>query len=239
MTWWCGPAEAQPGVEARPDAGVRPEVAVGHLEARQLLRVEHLALGDDQPEAIAAEREERGDRRRPRLVLEEDRRRVGQPADAERPLDQARLAVRARDAPVALAHVAHEDRVAGEVHRVHLGEVRVAEQLVPGRDQRRGERVALARRSRSPCAISVEAAAIGSRAKRPSSAIASKCVEYARQPRSRRMRSSAICMRMWSSRSSSLSAGSISKRSSSSAIAASIASRSTASTPRYRSPGAM
>ena len=38
----------------------------------------------------------------------------------------------------------------GEVHRVHLGEVRVADQVVPGADERGGQRVALGRRSRSP-----------------------------------------------------------------------------------------
>ncbi len=49
----------------------------------------------------------------------------------------------AREAPVALAHVAHQDRVRGEVHRVHLGELRLAEQRAGGRHQRGRERVAL------------------------------------------------------------------------------------------------
>src|SRR4051794_21510169 len=75
-------AELEPAIHARPDAGVRAEVAVRHLEMRQLVGVEHLALGDDEPEALAAERHERGERRGPGLVLEEERRRVGHAADA-------------------------------------------------------------------------------------------------------------------------------------------------------------
>ena len=61
----------------------------------------------------------------------------------ERALDEPDGAIVARQRPVALAHVAHQDRVAREVHRVHLGELRVAQQLAPGHHQRRGQRVAL------------------------------------------------------------------------------------------------
>ena len=60
-----------------------------------------------------------------------------------------------------------------------------------------------------PSAISAEAAASGSRAKRPSSAIASKCVEYASQPCSASTARMPSCMRTWSSRSARESRGSI------------------------------
>ena len=136
--------QPQPGVEAGADADVRPEVPVGHLEAGQLRPVEVLPLADDEPERLAAERDERRQRRRARLVLEQERGRVVEPADGDRPLDQAHRAVVARDPPVALAHVAHQHRVRREVHRVHLGEVRVADQHVAGADERGGQHVALA-----------------------------------------------------------------------------------------------
>src|SRR5262245_44356866 len=41
------PAEAQPAVHAGAQPRVGPEVAVGHLQVRELGRVEHLALGDE------------------------------------------------------------------------------------------------------------------------------------------------------------------------------------------------
>ena len=51
--------------------------------------------------------------------------------------------VAARDLPVALAHVADQDRVELVVHRVHLAEVGVADQRLRGAHQRRRDRVAL------------------------------------------------------------------------------------------------
>src|SRR5215208_4007819 len=74
-------AGAQPGVHAGADAAGGAEVAVGHLELRQLVGVEDLALGDDEPEPRAAKRQERGERGRARAVLEQERRRVVEPAD--------------------------------------------------------------------------------------------------------------------------------------------------------------
>src|SRR5215217_5168154 len=90
------PAETQPGVHAGPQARVRAKEAVGHLQRRQLLGVEHLPLADEQPEALTAQRHERRQRRRAGAVLEEERGRVVEPADAERPLDEADRAVVAR-----------------------------------------------------------------------------------------------------------------------------------------------
>ena len=66
---------------------------------------------------------QRGERARPDLVLEEERRRILEPADPEASLDQAYRLVPARERPVSLSHVAHQERVAREVHRVHLGEL--------------------------------------------------------------------------------------------------------------------
>ena len=81
----------------------------------------------------------------PGLVLEEERRRVFEAADPEASLDQPHRPVRAGERPVALAHVAHQERVAREVHRVHLGELRRPEQRLRRRHQRGGHRVALGR----------------------------------------------------------------------------------------------
>src|SRR5215208_4127241 len=122
-----GPAEAQPRVHRRAHALVGPEPPVGHLEGRKLGGVEHLSLAHQQPEALAAERHERRQRSRAGVVLEQERRWVFEPSDSERALDQAHRPVSASQAPVALSHVAHQDRVGGEVHGVHLGELRVAE----------------------------------------------------------------------------------------------------------------
>ena len=138
-------AVGQPAVQALAQPGRGPELPVRHLQGRQFLAVQVLALGDHQPEAIALQRDQRGQRGRPRLVLEQERGRVGQPPDAQRPLDQLHRPVGPGDLPVALAHVALQDRVRGEVHRVHLGEVRVADQHVPGGDQAGGEHVAFGR----------------------------------------------------------------------------------------------
>ena len=86
-------AEAQPGIHARAHARVGAEEAVGHLERGQLVGVEDLALGHEQPEALAAERHQRGERRGAGRVLEEEGRRVVEAADPERALDQPHGAV--------------------------------------------------------------------------------------------------------------------------------------------------
>src|SRR4051794_9075264 len=79
-------AEAQPAVQARPDPGVGAEEPVRHLQRRQLAGVEDLALADQQPEAPAAERHEGRQGRGARPVLEQERRRIPEAADPERPL---------------------------------------------------------------------------------------------------------------------------------------------------------
>src|SRR3954447_86313 len=136
-------AEAQPSVHAAPHARVGPEQPVWHLERRELVAVEDLALGDDESEPRSLQRDQRGQGAWPRSVLEEERRGIVQPADAERALDEAYGTVLAGQGPVALAHVAHEDRVPREVHGVHLGELGLAEQVLRGGHERRRDGVAL------------------------------------------------------------------------------------------------
>src|SRR3954451_22559256 len=96
-------AEPQPLVHARAQPAGRAEEAVGHLERRQLVGVEDLALDREQPELLAAERDQRGERGRAGRVLEQERRRLLHPADPQRSLDQPDAAVGPRERPVALA----------------------------------------------------------------------------------------------------------------------------------------
>src|SRR4051812_47554341 len=103
-------SEPQPGIHARSQPGIGPEVPVWHLEVGELRGVEHLPLGYEQPESLPSERDQRGEGRRPWAVLEQERRRVVERSDPERPLDQPHGPVLAGQAPIALAHVTHEDR---------------------------------------------------------------------------------------------------------------------------------
>ena len=178
-TWWCGPpSRSQASMHSRtPDVGA--EEAVGHLERRQLVGVEDLALGRRRRRKRSPPSDdERRQRAGPGRVLEEERRRVARaPPMPERALDQPDRAVVARQRPVALAHVAHQDRVAREVHRVHLGELRRrragrARRPSAPRSARRPRR-----RSRSPWPSGSRRPRAAGGAKRPSSAIASKWVE--------------------------------------------------------------
>ena len=108
----------------------------------------------------------------------------------------------------------------GEVHRVHLGELRLAEQVARGAHQRAGQRVALG----------AEAVALGhqgrggrERQAREAAVLGDRAEVGASRRRSRRRRGrpgSPSCMRAWSSRSSALSRGSISKRAFSYSISA-------------------
>src|SRR5918992_751338 len=136
------PAVAQPAVEAFAYPAVRAELPIGHLERGQFLTVQHLALGHHHAKQLALQRDQGGQGRRARLVLEEEGRRVVEAADAKWPLDELHRAVTASHLPVPFPHVAHEDGVGREVHGVHLGEVRVADEDVPGVDHRRGAHVA-------------------------------------------------------------------------------------------------
>ncbi len=136
-------AEPQPGVHARPQPGIGADVPIRHLEVGELRGVEHLPLGHQQPETLPSERDQRGEGHRPGAVLEEERRGVVKRSDAERSFDQPHRPVLTGEVPVALARVAHQDGVAGKVHRVHLGELRRAEQRLRGGHQRCRQRVAL------------------------------------------------------------------------------------------------
>jgi hypothetical protein len=92
---------------------------------------------------LAFEGDERRGRRDAGLSGEDRRRRVLEPADAEGAIDEADRPVATCDPPVPFAHVADEDRVELEVHRVHLAEVSVADQCVARADERRRVGVAL------------------------------------------------------------------------------------------------
>ena len=62
--------------------------AEGDVLTSCLVAAGHVLIGDDQAEPLALQRDQGGQRRRARLVLEKERRRVVQPPDAERPLDE-------------------------------------------------------------------------------------------------------------------------------------------------------
>src|SRR4051812_45826341 len=81
-------AQPQPRVHAVAQPRLRAEETVRHLERGQLLGVEDLPLADHEPEALTSERDERGERRGTGGVLEQQRRRVVQTADAQWSLDQ-------------------------------------------------------------------------------------------------------------------------------------------------------
>src|ERR1022692_5120828 len=50
----------EPAVEAAAQSGAWPELAVWHLQGGQLLAVQVLAFGDDQPEPLALQRAQGG-----------------------------------------------------------------------------------------------------------------------------------------------------------------------------------
>src|SRR5579859_3022382 len=135
-------AGRQPAVQAFLQTGRRAELAVRHLQRGELRAVQVLAFRDDEPETAALQGYQRGHGSWARLVLEQERRRVVEPPDAERTLDQPDRAIGPGDPPVAFTHVAHEHRVRREVHRVHLSEVCVADELMPGIDQACGKYIA-------------------------------------------------------------------------------------------------
>ena len=113
----------------------------------------------------------------PGSVLEQERRRVVEAADPERALDQPHGAVGAREAqlpsPMWLIRIESRGK---SIAYISVNCV-VAEQFVAGGDISAAVSASPSARKPKPAAIRLEAAASGSRAKRPSSAIASKWVE--------------------------------------------------------------
>src|ERR1022692_115386 len=92
----------EPAVEAAAQSRSRPELAVRHLQRGQRGSVQDLALRYDQAEPGSLQRRERGQGGWSWLVLEQERGRVCQAADAERPLDQPDRLVGPCHFPVAL-----------------------------------------------------------------------------------------------------------------------------------------
>ena len=209
------PAGLQPRVRARAHAGVRPEEAVRHLERGKLLAVEDLALGDDEPErrrrAGASERRERrrarartgrGTSADPRGRRSRGCRlisRTGRSSRASAQLPSPMWLIRNASRAKSIAYISVNCVVA---------EQRRAPQTSARRSSRRPRRanaVALRHQARGGGERQPRRTGRPRRSRRSASS--------RRRSRARvRIRSSPSCMRAWSSRSSAVSRGSISKR---------------------------